>query len=70
MTKIFLAEYDMVILMKKFQDIPAGTKGVILMLFDGGSAVEVEFSGVDLKYNTYTVPSEFLKHLDETDIFT
>jgi len=56
-----MKEYDVVKLVKDFEDLKAGTEGTIVLEYDG-KAFEVEF--VDKNYDVigvYTTPIEYLE---------
>jgi Domain of unknown function (DUF4926) len=60
-------EYDLVRLREPFQDVPAGTAGTVLIVYDDGKAVEVEFSSYESPSITYTIPIDLVAHLEKPD---
>jgi hypothetical protein len=62
-----IAEYDVFVLVRGFEDVPPQTKGTVLMFFEGASHAEVDLSGGEFANLTYTVPLEYLVALDDAN---
>jgi hypothetical protein len=61
-----IAEYETVFLKTDLEDVPAGTIGVVLMVFEGGKDAEVEFTNGQFHRLTYTVPIEHIEAVKAT----
>ncbi len=57
--------YDTIKTSRSFEGVPAGSVGAVLMIFDGGRIVEVEFAG-DTKQLAYTVPADLCEVVADT----
>jgi len=58
-----IEEYDNVSIVSDFQDIPAGSEGVVLLLFEEGRHIEIEFHQIECNSDSYTVPINIVKKL-------